>query len=446
MLYVAVLFGHGLCIYHSIGTIVFLFILITLQLLQSITLHWLRSTDHIEEMPFKFIYLCDLLSTLESLSTHDPPLLPASVRDKYQRTIAQWFRSHRARIDGLDPSASVALLSALFPERRTDRVYNLQPPSLTKVLGRCLGLGVSRRKELERWKEPGRGDLGACVERVQREAEMPRVVEGREVTIEEVDQALATVAGKSRFSGPKVRGLAQPMGQVQDPLPATRLHEVLGGIYSRLQSRQAKWFTRMILKDYSPVVLPEGLLLRSFHFLLPDFLRAQDSFEAALEMLKSPVVSGWPAIPKQDEMKRYCGKAAQFLVPKVGVKVGRTTFLKARSIKHALQMAGRRRMSLERKHDGEYCQVHIDLTKGEDCVRIFSKSGKDSTLDKRGVHGAIKKALRIDTANCAISRHCILEGELVVWSDQDQKILEFHKMRKHLSRSGVYLGTSRDSQ
>lgn len=397
-------------------------------------------------MGFKFVYLCDLLSSLEALSTRDPPLLPTVLRERYQKAITQWFRSHRARVDALDAPSAVALLSALFPERRTDRVYNLQPNSLTRVLGRCLLLGITRSKELERWKEPGRGDLGACVERVQREAEMPRCSEAEEVTIEEVDSALAALAGKCRFSGPKVREQHQPLGQHQTRPEASKIHEVLGNVYTRLQSREAKWFTRILLKNYAPVVLPEGLTLRLFNFLLPGFLKVQDSFEAAIAMLKGPVVGGWRAMPGSEAVMRYCNKAAQFLVPMMGVKVGRTTYLKARSIKHALQMAGMRRMSLERKYDGEYCQVHINLSKGENCIQIFSKSGKDSTLDKEKVHGTIRKALRIGTPNCAINRNCVLEGELLVWSDKEQKVLEFHKLRKHLTRSGVFLGTSKDSQ
>lgn len=41
---------------------------------------------------------------------------------------------------------------------------------------------------------------------------------------------------------------------------------------------------------------------------------------------------------------------------------------------------------------------------------------------------------------------CILEGELVVYSDKHHKILGFHKIRKHVSRSGSFLGTDKDSQ
>jgi len=46
----------------------------------------------------------------------------------------------------------------------------------------------------------------------------------------------------------------------------------------------------------------------------------------------------------------------------VGIKVARPAHEKARSIEHCCQLAGPRRMSVERKYDGEYCQIHIDLT------------------------------------------------------------------------------------
>lgn len=40
-------------------------------------------------------------------------------------------------------------------------------------------------------------------------------------------------------------------------------------------------------------------------------------------------------------------------------------------------------MSMERKYDGEYCQIHIDLSRGDDqWLKIFSKSGRDSTGDR----------------------------------------------------------------
>jgi DNA ligase-4 len=61
------------------------------------------------------------------------------------------------------------LLSTLLPEKRTDRVYSIQSPRLCRIIGRSLGVGCSRKKELEKWQEPGSGvDLGDCVERILR--------------------------------------------------------------------------------------------------------------------------------------------------------------------------------------------------------------------------------------------------------------------------------------
>jgi DNA ligase-4 len=104
------------------------------------------------------------------------------------------------------------------------------------------------------------------------------------------------------------------------------------------------------------------------------------------------------------------------------------------------------RVSVERKYDGEYCQIHIDLNKDRHCIKIFSKSGKNSTIDRIGLHaGALRDSLKLDTADCKIKKQCILEGELLVWSDDDERIEPFHKIRKHVKRSGRFIGTARDS-
>jgi DNA ligase 4 len=71
-------------------------------------------------------------------------------------------------------------------------------------------------------------------------------------------------------------------------------------------------------------------------------------------------------------------------------------------------------MSVERKYDGEYYQVHIDLTRRTQRIQIFSKSGKDSTSDREGLYLYIRECLRLGTADYAIRQRCILEGELLV--------------------------------
>lgn len=64
----------------------------------------------------------------------------------------------------------MAFLSTLLPDMRTDKVYELKEKSLEKVISRALSLSTSRYLDLVRWRDPGAGDLGDCLERVQKQA------------------------------------------------------------------------------------------------------------------------------------------------------------------------------------------------------------------------------------------------------------------------------------
>lgn len=382
-------------------------------------------------MGFKFAYLCDLLSGLENNRT-----VKASTAARTSNpdicVVSRWLAQHEKRIHdkGTD---RLALFSCLFPERRTDRVYWLQDTSLARVVGRCLLLGSSRREELDRWRVSGGGDLGQCVENVMRQAEN-NIRAGQEVTIEEIDKALNRIASRCRFSGPRVRRQHS----------AADVEKTLASLYLRLSSRDAKWLTRMILKSYLPVVLPAAFILRSFHFLLPHLLLFQDSLDGALGMLDSEPMNHFPPHPDPGLAKELGAIALLHLTPQIGTKIGRPEYYKARSIKHCCKMVGRRRMSLERKYDGEYCQIHIDLA-NSNSIQIFSKSGKDSTADRSGIRETLERSLRIGKPDCRFSRRCILEGEILVWSDKEQRILGFHKLRKFMSRSGMFIGADCDS-
>lgn len=388
-------------------------------------------------MPLLFTQLCDLLSALEDLSTRDPPLLAARHRQRLNETIGSWFTSHKITINSPDVDA-VALLSALFPAKRTDRVYNIQPPKLTKLLRRCLRLGKTRWPQLDQWQQSGRGDLGTCVERVLQVAEFPLQHARNRVTLEQVDEALAIVAARCRFSTPKVRAR-----ELENDL---EISTTLENVYQRLQSREAKWFTRMILKDYPCLNFTENMIYYQMDLCLRVAMQMYDHFEAAVDELRALPASQM-ADAGQGGWTQQCANDSHLLPPRLGSKLGPPKWIKAKGgVKHAVTVIDGRTMSMERKHDGEYCQIHIDLSKGEDCVQIFSKSGKDSTVDRSGVHKAIKDGLRIGREDCGFSAKCILDGELLVSSERASDVLEFHKIRKHVSRSGSFLGTDLDSQ
>ncbi|KAL8777737.1 MAG: hypothetical protein Q9213_007729 [Squamulea squamosa] len=375
-------------------------------------------------MPLLFSAVTDLLQALEDNAKSTKRAMKGWLDQKNKDHINSWVRSYKVTVNSPTVDA-VTVLSALFPDKRTDRVYGLQAPSLSKILGRCFRLGVARIKQLDQWKTPGNGDLGVCVERTLRETEHGPTM--NPVPLNDIDNMLHTIAARSRFSAPNVRSTAK-----DDGIETSKLLE---SIYRRLNSCEAKWLTRMILKDFSTLDFKSYHVLNAIDPGLVDVMNIHSTYEAAVGFLRYQTT-----LPESQALPTTS------LKPVLGSKIGRVPYLKGRSVKNVVKLAGGRKFSVEQKYDGEYCQIHIDLTKGEDCIQIFSKSGKDSTKDRQRLHSPIKESLRIGRSDCKFTRKCILEGEMVVYSEQEDKIMDFHKIRKHVSRSGSFLGTDLDSQ
>lgn len=109
-------------------------------------------------MPFPFILVCDLLAQVEKEyhSTKQDRLAPSVIT-------SAWFKKYRLDIDNPDTDIA-ALFSTILPEKRTDRVYGIQEPTLFRIIGRAFCLGISRLEELKRYQRPGSGlDLADCV-------------------------------------------------------------------------------------------------------------------------------------------------------------------------------------------------------------------------------------------------------------------------------------------
>jgi DNA ligase-4 len=201
-------------------------------------------------------------------------------------------------------------------------------------------------------------------------------------------------------------------------------------------------------------------VFRQYHFLLPDLLKFQNEFDAALQLLHGEL-SCYPPNPEPSLESEMRTEAAQRLKPAVGVKVARPPFYKAWSFKHCFQLVGKRAWAAEVKYDGEYCEfasgdsldvslfyageIHVDLETAPNNIQIFSKNGKDATKDREALRNTIRDALRIGRFDCAFRRNCIVLAEMVLYSDKKQKILPFSKIRKHIKRSGSFFGTLQDS-
>ncbi|GAB0132617.1 hypothetical protein EsDP_00001047 [Epichloe bromicola] len=406
-------------------------------------------------MPIPFALVCDLLDDCEQLYKAKKPNTKA---------ITQWFTQNRTCIDSYDTDLA-ALLSTLLPEKRTDRVYCIKTPTLEKLIGKALMLGASRLVELGLCKRPDqRVDLAECVERIltatvgllsqsilavqkkkkkKEEEEEEKLItlqpnpshsQHRQITVEEIDQVLHDIASRIVWSSPSIRS---HRGVSTTPRGRNDLQDV----YRRLSAREAKWFTRLVLKDYKPLILDSGLVYKCCDPNLPLVLKVQDDFATAIKTLQA-LRSGMATDSARSAAPWE--KIVASVEPKLGIKVGRQNWFKGRSIKHCLDM-GHGRMSVEDKIDGEYCQIHVSVLNGKLKIQIFSKSGKDSTEDRHKLNGIIADSIRYGRSDCTVRQGCILEGELVVHDDVENKIMPFHKIRNHVARRGRLMNVDLDS-
>lgn len=100
------------------------------------------------------------------------------------------------------------------------------------------------------------------------------------VTVEDIDQTLLKIASHNPNSSPEVRSLAAKV-KTYDAI------ELLGKVYRSLGGKEAKWLTRLILKDYGPIKVPEHLDFSSSMQFLPTCVRVSAEI---------PIADAFPAL------------------------------------------------------------------------------------------------------------------------------------------------------
>lgn len=268
-------------------------------------------------MSITFNDVCDLLENVEKISCKHPRYSLEREKACVQRTISNWFHQHRDALH--DPSFDGgALLSALFPHQRKDRVYGLQAPLLSKKLIKLLHFNHGQKALFEEWAEGTHGDLGVYTERAMRPWKGTFKAKPI-ISIERVDSILTQLAASNKFSDPATQ--RQRIQQFNTDIE-------LKNILVRLDSFEAKWLVRLILRQYSTIELEEAFVYRAYHFLLPDLLLFQNNFNAAIETLRGPL-RGYPPIPLPEQENAMRNEAAAQLKAVTGIKVGRPIFYKA---------------------------------------------------------------------------------------------------------------------
>ena len=129
-------------------------------------------------MPFLFSYVCDLLQALDDNQRTKTGQKPTA------DIVEEWFTKHRSLINR-DDHDDTALLSTLFPEKRTDRVFRYGLKRLEGIIGRGLGLGMTRKEELGRHADAKWSmDLAESVERILRDTVRDAILDARFVVLQ----------------------------------------------------------------------------------------------------------------------------------------------------------------------------------------------------------------------------------------------------------------------
>ncbi|KAK5216010.1 hypothetical protein LTR72_010984 [Exophiala xenobiotica] len=376
-------------------------------------------------MSLQFLDICQLFEQLLSLRN----------LESRESSVQEWFEQHQSDIRHRGAPA-LALLSCFFPEKRADRVYSLRTQQLEDMVIKAACLGHTRVSELRRLQGRDRMDFASAVQQVL-SATDDSSNPPRPLTVDEVDHTLDRLASTCVFSSPKLR---EPI-----TIGYTEVFDELVRVLRRLPSVGVKWMIRLLLKSLCPVEIPVTRTLRAFHFLMPDLLKVRTSLSGAVQLLEGDTISQLPVSPPCSLERSLKESARAEIEPRLGMMIGLQEFEKARSIQHCRQLAGHKEIHVERKYDGEYCQIHVSRTNSQHHIAIFSKSGRDSTMDRVGVHDAIKRCLGLGTSHCRFRDQCVLVGELLVWNDQMGQIMPFYKIRRYVSQGGRQLGCARDS-
>ncbi|KAF8449063.1 DNA ligase/mRNA capping enzyme [Boletus edulis BED1] len=391
--------------------------------------------DGVKQITFSFfVSLLREIASIPARTTLSRAHKPNTSSSHSPRAVVhRWIEALRRNYSPLPRGATASVLRLLFPEDDTQRKFGLQETLLAQYLGQCLDSSTvftRDAKQLKAWsQESASGCLG--------EELLKYAVPGTENAIgpkslQEVDALLDELASTSLFSNKSFHDGNASMSNTKRSKSA-----ILRSLYDSLPATDAAYLTQIILKDLRPLLYPPPSAMTS-HVLLAyntrskqvltreQFMKAWDPSGSMIKMYKVRA--------KLDEaaMGFEAGGTLVTAHPRWGVPVEIPKSAKGRSPLHALELLDTDgQIWAETKYDGERAQIHVRFCEdGQVKIAIFSKSKRDSTLDRISVHSIIKAALV-----GMEKQDVILDAEMVAFSDERNAIDEFWWIRGLVTRT-----------
>ncbi|KAJ3500871.1 hypothetical protein NLJ89_g9598 [Agrocybe chaxingu] len=373
-----------------------------------------------------FSYFSALVRQISRIQPHSSkarPERPANYLDyPAARVLHQWVERLRRQYSPLPPNITGICFRLLFPEDDIRRKYEIQEARMTKLLLNCYGL------DARKFDENSLNEASACLGqelRVVLERTCPND-DGfiAPLTLVQIDELLDELAAISAFSDKSIRSKYLK--------PRRSRAEIIRSLFRGLSPEDASVLTQIVLKDLRPLMYP----LTEFHYgtALTKF-----NVAAVKMIIKEHAMDIWDPSgvflrfyrvhASLDEVTAFMDKPPserthRDFAPNIGSPVAIPKSEKGRSCQHALDyLEGSQTVWAETKYDGERAQIHVTVdTDGSSHITIFSKSKRDSTLDRHAVHSVIRSALGLDTPNYRrdsgkrqVKKNAILDAEMVAF-------------------------------
>ncbi|GAA6027207.1 hypothetical protein JCM8097_002484 [Rhodosporidiobolus ruineniae] len=318
------------------------------------------------------------------------------------------------------PAGTMVLFFRLFfPDEGVRRRYGLQEKTLADLLETLFK--VSRRGRFSQWNLPSYGAKGVasgCLgEEVRQWMEKHSKGKGKAggLTLGRADQLLDELASSSCYSADDVRQL-----RLEPSFRSRSTSAILRDLLVYLSPFETALMIQILLRDISPLLYPPpsvsgDVALARYTSTAYDQVTVHDAMRAwhpGMNRLFLAVADlDWVAWHAEEATR--CDGRLPAPVPQVGLPIKIPKTEKPGSCSRATKhLSGP--VAIETKYDGERLQIHVDLSLPlHDQIRIFSKSGRNSTQTRRLLLPIIRAALDLPFDPLDTTSHPLLHQRLL---------------------------------
>ncbi|KAI1796725.1 hypothetical protein LXA43DRAFT_571479 [Ganoderma leucocontextum] len=415
-----------------------------------------------DEAGVPFSFFVELVNAIADTKPHKAtekqPRNARYVDSPAYNTFKRWLTALRERYPPLPADTTTIVFRLLFPDEDIGRKYGMQETRLAQHLTKVLAVSSDtegRGERLRNWKEEDAlGCLGNEVFTVM-SATAHSQSSTTSVSLRQVDTLLAELASKCAFSDASVRA---PFSAAT---PRRTREAILTTLFASLTPAEGAVLTQIILKDLRPLLSPIPRFATHYTAAL-----LQYKSNAVTMLTKEAAMHAWDPTGRMSQIFKSRANLEETTrtyeslqpgdalpEPEFGTPIQIPKCVKGQGTAQALRaLKGADKVWVETKYDGERAQIHVRLDEdGLPRITIFSKSGRDSTLDRAGIHTIICDALGVPrrpsmstrVANApgevapAFAKDTIIEAEMVAFSEVLGRIDEFWRIRSLIGSTAM---------